>query len=138
MGVIRQLSDRQRLRSCLFIATVIVRAATTHAEERHASGSETHPLMPGIRSAGVRDPNWSRPWHDKLATGFSPLVCGMKTAPAVWTTIPIMPQAGSTRVVTSEGHDDQLLVSDDRLRLVTADGKELWSRDPTGETVLLR
>ena len=105
----------------------------TYADERHASGIETHPLMPGIRSAGVRDPNWSRPWHDKLATGFSPLVCGMKTAPVVWATIPITPQAGSTRVVASEGHDDQLLVSDDRLRLVTADGKELWSRNPTGE-----
>jgi hypothetical protein len=89
--------------------------------------------MPGIRSTGVRDPNWSRPWHDKLATGFSPLVCGMKTAPVVWSSIPILPQASSIRVVASEGHDDQLLVSDDRLRLVTADGKELWSRSPTGE-----
>jgi hypothetical protein len=89
--------------------------------------------MPGIRSAGVRDPDWSRPWHDKLATGFSPLVCGMKTAPVVWSSIPNPPQAGSMRVVVSEGNDDRLLVSDDRLRFVTADGKELWSRDPTGE-----
>jgi len=44
----------------------------------------THPLLPGVRSAEVWNRDWPRTLHDKQITGFSPLVCGMKSAPHVW------------------------------------------------------
>ena len=44
----------------------------------------THKLMPGIVGRGISDVNWTRTQHDALATGFSPLSCGMREAPTVW------------------------------------------------------
>ena len=46
-------------------------------------GPTTHSLMPGVRSADLHDANWPRAMHDRLATGFSPLICNMSESPHV-------------------------------------------------------
>lgn len=112
----------------LLLLTGIVLQLPSRADETSIS----HPLVPGIRNAEVNNPNWSRTHHDKLATGFSPLVCGMKTAPVVWSTIQIPGQVQWLRVLERPTEGDALLVNDNALRLISSHGDEIWSRSPAG------
>ena len=88
--------------------------------------------MPGIRSAEMVNKDWPRTHHDKIATGFSPLVCGMKKAPVQWASITIPGRLDWLRVLSAPGLDDKLLVSDSHLRLFTSSGEEIWSRSAAG------
>lgn len=94
-----------------------------------------HPLLPGIRAAELHDPNWPRVFHDRLATAFSPLKCGMTAAPRVWSEIGVGGMVRWVRVIHSPGGDDSLLVDDGRLRLIAADGKVLWTRPAVGDCI---
>lgn len=96
-----------------------------------ASSPLTHPLMPGIRSAELRNPDWPRVMHDKQITGFSPLVCDMAAPPRVWSTIDV---GGELNWVTSvaAGDETMILVDDGRLRLVDLEGDVRWSRPSAG------
>ena len=82
----------------------------------------THPLMPGVRSAELWNEDWPRTLHDKQITGFSPLVCGMKSAPRIWATLDVGGEANWLSVV-SGGAGRFLLVNDGRLRMVEMMGR---------------
>lgn len=115
------------------LSWLLVAAATQAAEVEHAK-RDTHPLMPGIRSTEMWNRDWPRTHHDKLATGFSPLVCGMTAAPAEWASIPVPGQVGWMRVV-ARGSDEALLINDSHLRLITGKGDEQWSAAAAGNLV---
>ena len=53
------------------------------------SPRQTHPLMPGVRSAEINQTDWPRTLHDKQLTGFSPLCLNMTDAPEVWQSIDV-------------------------------------------------
>ena len=92
----------------------------------------THPLMPGVRSVDLHDSNWPRAMHDRLATGFSPLVCNMSEAPHVIAEITAKGSLNGIRITEGANHDPRILVDDGRLRSVSAEGCELWSRPSAG------
>ncbi|MCA9231439.1 MAG: PQQ-binding-like beta-propeller repeat protein [Planctomycetales bacterium] len=124
---------RASRRSLLAIGLVVacpelLWSATPVAE----TDSDTHPLMPGIRMRQLWDRNWPRPLHDRLATSFSPLVCNMKEAPAVWRQIEIGGTVGWTKVLKDPTGNELLLVDDGRLWLVNYAGKVLWTRGSPG------
>lgn len=97
------------------------------------SGAQmTHPLMPGVRCQDVWDPDWPRVLHDRQLTGFSPLVLGMEEAPEVWATIEVGGELSWVRQVRAADGTDLLLVNDGRLRLVTMEGKVLWTGADSG------
>lgn len=96
---------------------------------------DTHPLLPGIRSPEVWNTNWPRTLHDKLATGFSPLVCDMKQAPQVWGEVPIPGQLDWVQVLSLDSGAERLLVSDGALRLLSPAGEKIWSRGGVGGLV---
>jgi hypothetical protein len=73
--------------------------------------------------------------HDKLATGFSPLVCDMQEAPREWGEVKIPGQLGWIKVLSADGGHERLLVNDGNLRLLTPTGEEIWSRGGVGELV---
>lgn len=118
-------------RLCLYLSWLLMAAATRAAEVEPAE-HVTHPLMPGIRSTEMWNRDWPRTHHDKLATGFSPLVCGMKAAPKEWSTIEMPGQARWLWVVSRPGEDDLLLVDDSHLRLLSRTGQESWSIGAAG------
>jgi len=97
--------------------------------------AETNRLMPGIRSRDINDPAWPRTMHDRLATGFSPLACGMKEAPRVWSSVELGGQSASVHVLRATDTEDQLLVDDGRLRLLSSSGNVLWTSSETGSLV---
>ncbi len=121
------------LRSLLFVILSLVSASFGHCEDPNRL--ETHPLMPGIRCPGLLDKDWPRPMHDKLATGFSPLTCGMKEAPTIWSRIKIPGQAAWLRVLSHAGQPDRLLVCDSKLRMFSATGEQLWTQPPADALV---
>lgn len=96
----------------------------------------THRLLPGIIGRGVDDPNWTRTLHDALATGFSPLCCGMQEAPVIWAEQTI---AGGTvnvmAIVTDHDGAQSLLFDDGALRLISSQGSVLWKRSGVGNYV---
>ena len=65
---------------CTLASLTIVVQATIGDE----ASPQTHPLMPGLRSLQLHDTEWPCTLHDNLASGFSPLVCGMTKRPRVW------------------------------------------------------
>lgn len=91
-----------------------------------------HPLLPGIRTAEVLDRNWPRMYHDKQLTAFSPLVCGMTTAPEVWASIDVGGELTWIREVRTVTGDTRLLVYDGSLRLVSLEGDVIWTRGAGG------
>ena len=95
--------------------------------------TDTHPLMPGVRCAGINNPEWPRTLHDEQITGFSPLTCGMDDAPAVWSEIGVGGDLVGIDVVTVRDGQTRLLVRDARLRMVTLSGEVMWTSDETGE-----
>ncbi len=116
---------------CLLLVVAKAHPLFAQSVERSAS----HPLMPGIRNPDLNNPDWPRTHHDKLATGFSPLVCGMKSAPTEWAAVTLPGQLDWLKVLSSPGQDDLLLVNDDHLRLFTTAGKQLWTCVPAGNVV---
>jgi FG-GAP-like repeat len=101
------------------------------AEDANSPSFIEHPLLPGIRSVETHNPDWPRICHDKIATGFSPLVCGMAAAPIGWSKLEIPGRLEWVRALTV-GTDYHLLVHDSALRLLTMEGKQIWSRGYTG------
>jgi hypothetical protein len=99
------------------------------------TSSSTHRLMPGLRSTDLRDGDWPRTMHDKLATGFSPLNCAMAQAPTVWSEVSVPGQFGSLQVLSRPGEDDRLLVSEAKLRMFSAAGDQLWAQPAAGALV---
>lgn len=95
----------------------------------------THKLMPGIVGRGINDPNWTRTQHDALATGFSPLICGMRKAPTVWAETKVAGSLNSLNPVCGPDDCNSLLVDDGRLRLVNSAGKVLWERSALGQLI---
>ena len=94
--------------------------------------ADAHPLLPGVRDPRVNDPNWRRGLHDELATGFSPLSCGMRTAPQVAWAIPGVGQIRAVRTLRLPDGTDALLIDDGRLRLVDVAGHTRWTRSAAG------
>jgi len=94
--------------------------------------SDSHPLMPGIRSAELWNANWPRALHDKLATGFSPLICGMKESPRIWGEFAIAGQLHWLEVLPSESQGDRLLISDGALHILLPNGQKVWSGNAVG------
>jgi len=97
-----------------------------------AEAPDVHPLLPGLRSSELNNPAWPRTLHDELASGFSPLACGMSTAPEVWSRHDFGGHANWYRTLPQRGRADRLLVCDRMLRLVGADGTVLWTSPTTG------
>jgi hypothetical protein len=87
----------------------------------------THPLLPGLRSPDLQNPAWPRTLHDNMATGFSPLACGMNEAPQVWCMWDFGGTADWLHVLHEPNKSDRLLVYDGRLRLVDRDGAVKWT-----------
>jgi len=85
-----------------------------------------HPLLPGVRSPEVWDKQWPSAMHDKLLTGFSPLTCGMPTAPRVWATIHPGGLANSGAFLRLANGKTFFLLQDSRLRRVDQDGDVVW------------
>jgi len=124
-----------RVARCMFfsIGLVLLPQAVLLGDTPEAVvATETHPLMPGIRMRELWDRNWPRPLHDRLATSFSPLVCNMKTAPEIWSVIDVGGSVEWTELIKQPNGNVQLLVSDGRLRLISAAGKVLWTRGSPG------
>ena len=121
-----------RARRLLLCSVGIVGMLSNRAE---GTPPDTHPLMPGIRSPEVWNANWPRTLHDKLATGFSPLVCNMQHAPREWGEVRIPGQLGSLQVLSLGSEQEGLLVGDDMLRSLSPRGEERWSRGGVGELV---
>ena len=103
---------------------------------------DRHPLLPGVRSTEVWNPDWPRVLHDKQITGFSPLTCGMVSAPSVWSTVEVggqlswarvVPRPAGTRSGDASGAEPMILVDDGRLRAVTPEGQGLWESPVCGE-----
>lgn len=87
----------------------------------------THPLVPGLRSGDLNDPNWPRPFHDRVGSGFSPLVCGMTSAPRIWSSIQSPGQLRWLRLLADANGGTRILVNDGRLRLVDIGGHMIWT-----------
>ncbi|MCC6492709.1 MAG: hypothetical protein IT424_06790 [Pirellulales bacterium] len=96
-------------------------------DSRAGEPSSTHPLMPGLRSTELANPNWPRILHDELATGFSPLTCGMDEAPQIWCTRDFGGAAQWVHVLHEPDGADRLLVYDGRLRLINREGAVAWT-----------
>ena len=94
--------------------------------------SNTHPLMPGVRTPELNNPDWPRTLHDGQITGFSPLTCRMSESPEIWATLNIGGEADWIEAVTRMDGSVSLLVCDSRLRLVSTDGRVRWSSTETG------
>ena len=95
----------------------------------------THPLLPGVRSPELWNTDWPRTLHDKQLTGFSPLTCGMKTAPQVWATLNVGGEAHWHTSVSGVDGESLLLVDDGRLRLVDANGEVRWTAASAGSLI---
>lgn len=119
----------------LLFAPLPIACATTppRVTANVASQQQTHPLMPGIRATQLWDPNWPRTRHDRLATGFSPLVCNMVKAPVIGNTITLSGTLNWSSAVQCANGEMGLLIEDRHLRLISKDGKVLWSRSPAGQ-----
>jgi outer membrane protein assembly factor BamB len=101
-----------------------------------SGGTNTHPLMPGIRSDEIGVTDWSRTLHDKQLTGFSPLTLGMAEAPRVWQTIDVGGTATWVKSIVLNDDTEALLVNDGRLRLIDpSNGSTQWSSDAVGTLV---
>ncbi len=87
----------------------------------------THPLVPGLRSRDLNNPDWPRPFHDRVGSGFSPLVCNISSTPRVWSSIRTPGQLRWLMSLPDPNRGPRLLVNDGRLRLVDADGQVLWT-----------
>jgi outer membrane protein assembly factor BamB len=88
-----------------------------------------------VRSSEVNNPAWPRTSHDNLATGFSPLNCGMKEAPRVWGAWSFGGKADWFYALHEPNGPDRMLVYDGRLRLVDRDGKVKWTVGVGGSPV---
>ena len=95
----------------------------------------THPLMPGIRSAELWNPNWPRTLHDKQLTGFSPLTLDMAQAPSIWVTIPLGGDVNTIMSVTCKNGEIAFLVNDVGWHLVDVNGKTRWTAHVSGNPV---
>jgi hypothetical protein len=124
-----------RINSIAGACIVLMVAVAVPLQAERGDRPDSHPLMPGIRSPEIWNKDWPRTHHDKLATGFSPLVCGMQGAPTEWSSIALPGQLDWLKVIESPGRDDTLLVSDDHLKLISFDGKKLWSQAPVGNVI---
>lgn len=102
---------------------------------RAAESPNSHPLLPGVRSDELHNHAWPRTLHDNLATGFSPLTCGMTEAPRVWGVHELGGQAEWVHVLHELDGADRLLVYDGRLRMVNREGEVLWTSSAAGTVV---
>src|SRR5258708_40375563 len=98
--------------AALRLAVCCAMAWTAIGEENRSE----HPLLPGVRSAEVWNPEWPSTMHDKLLTGFSPLNCGMRESPRLWATIHTGGEAASAAFLPDEQGKTFLLVQDSALR----------------------
>ena len=106
------------------------------AQDRETSPARlTHPLLPGVRSAELWNADWPRTLHDKQLTGFSPLTCGMQTAPRVWATLDVGGEVHWLSATTGTEGETFLLVDDGRLRLVGTDGQVRWTGTSGGSLI---
>ena len=113
---------------CSLVSTAKNRAPTDMPQDRH-------PLMPGVRSDEIADPDWPRTLHDKQLTGFSPLVLGMTEAPQIWATIPIGGDVGAVETVQRTNGTSGLLINDGIWRFVNLDGEVEWTSDVDGRLI---
>ena len=118
---------------------LIIYVPRLYAQSEAASSAKdlsTHRLLPGIVGRGIDDVNWTRTQHDALATGFSPLVCGMRRAPEAWQETTV--EGGTVNllaIVTGPKQQQCVLVDDGRLRLITAAGEVVWTRSAAGALI---
>ena len=109
--------------ACLLLHVIIL-ALPLHGAERKGE----HPLLPGVRSPEVWNREWPLTMHDKLLTGFSPLSCGMKTAPKLWATIQTGGEVAHATFLPDEQDKTFLLVQDSALRRVDSSGYVVWTQ----------
>jgi hypothetical protein len=123
-----------RFTGWLFVAAMLwfVSEAAVASAQMPSRNSSSHPLMPGVRSSDLYDPNWPRAMHDRLATGFSPLACNMTEAPRISAEIPTAGTLNGLRVIEASNGDARILVDDGAVRLLEVDGREVWSRPSPG------
>src|SRR6185295_8918916 len=86
------------IRSLLIVGLGATPSYAVHNDEQAEGG---HFLMPGIQASELSDVDWPRAFHDRLATGFSPLTCGMRKRPIKWSQIDIGGLASWVRAVPS-------------------------------------
>lgn len=119
----RKVLTRIMCRGSLLAQFFVVAFAVGGAERRGE-----HPLLPGVRSAEVWNPEWPGTMHDKLLTGFSPLNCGMRESPRLWATIPTGGEASSAAFLPDEQGRTFLLVQDSALRRLDSRGRIVWTK----------
>jgi len=135
----RATSVTTSLPSRFFTITVVVilQLCLATAGSTQTINPDAHPLLPGIRAKELWDPNWPRTMHDRLATGFSPLVCNLSEPPVVWGRIPVPGKLNWLRVIELENGKPKLLVNDSRLRCVSLDGDVRWTSRNYGSPLYL-
>ncbi len=132
---VRQLC-RERSSACAVVTAVAgVLLPVLVDAQSSSSGTGTHPLLPGIRSNEVNNPEWPRTLHDAQLTGFSPLTCGMTQAPKMWSSVRFGGKLNWLKVVRDSRGDDLCLVRDNQLRLISAAGRTLWRSTVSGSLV---
>lgn len=116
-----------------FLESTVLMPSQTQAE--NTTTPLTHPLMPGVRSSELWNTDWPRTLHDKQLSGFSPLTCGMETAPQVWATLNVGGEVHWLSAVSDSAGTTSLLVDDGRLRLVELDGQVRWTKPSAGSLI---
>ena len=113
--------------TALLLAVLLLAACSRPATSADDKGLLTHPLVPGLRSSELNDADWARPFHDRVGSGFSPLVCNIDSAPRVWSSIQTPGQLRWLTLLADARQGTRILVNDGRLRLVDVDGHVIWT-----------
>ena len=111
----------------LLSASLLLASCSAFAQTNASEKTPTHPLMPGLRCDALNETDWARPFHDRVGSGFSPLVCNMRSTPRVWSTLPASGQLRWLTVLRDTENHSRVLVNDGRLRMVSQDGTVIWT-----------
>ena len=113
----------------VILSCILQSAVADLTRARADETPDAHPLMPGIKSRELNNPDWPRTYHDRLVTGFSPLAGGMAEAPVLWSKIALEHTVDWVHAVDDQRGHRGVLVYDGKLRMVSPDGAVLWTND---------
>jgi outer membrane protein assembly factor BamB len=113
--------------TALLLAVLLLATCCRPAKSADDQELLTHPLVPGLRSSELNDADWARPFHDRVGSGFSPLLCNIDSTPSVWSSIQTPGQLRWLTLLTDAKQGTRLLVNDGRLRLVDVNGQVIWT-----------
>lgn len=94
--------------TAILLTAVLLATCSRPATSDDDKGLLTHPLVPGLHSSELHDTDWARPFHDRVGSGFSPLLCNIDSAPRVWSSRQTLQQL-YTRFQIGSGHRGSLV-----------------------------